>query len=413
MTGQEREFDLVLWGATGFTGRLVAEYLLGRYGASGEDLSWALAGRSQQKLEAVRAGLGAAAGDLPLVVGDADDALFTDGLAARARVVCTTVGPYARYGSKLVASCARQGTDYCDLTGELQWMRRMIDSHQGEAVASGARIVHTCGFDSIPSDLGVFFLQREMQARHGVACSRIKYRVVNFSGGFSGGTVASLLNVMAEAGSNPEVRQILADPYSINPEGQRSGPDEPDRMSPFHDEDFDAWTAPFVMAAINTRVVRRSNALLGYVYGEDFRYDEATLMGPGVLGLAKATAFTAVLGGMLGAGAVKPLRGLLARMLPSPGEGPTREQRERGFFDIKLFGEHPVDRGKSLRARVTGDRDPGYGSTAQMLGEAAVCLARDELDVGGGFLTPAAAMGEPLLARLQASAGLGFSIEQG
>ena len=327
MTGQEREFDLVLWGATGFTGRLVAEYLLGRYGASGEDLSWALAGRSQQKLEAVRAGLGAAAGDLPLVVGDADDALFTDGLAARARVVCTTVGPYARYGSKLVASCARQGTDYCDLTGELQWMRRMIDSHQGEAVASGARIVHTCGFDSIPSDLGVFFLQREMQARHGVACSRIKYRVVNFSGGFSGGTVASLLNVMAEAGSNPEVRQILADPYSINPEGQRSGPDEPDRMSPFHDEDFDAWTAPFVMAAINTRVVRRSNALLGYVYGEDFRYDEATLMGPGVLGLAKATAFTAVLGGMLGAGAVKPLRGLLARMLPSPGEGPTRDQR--------------------------------------------------------------------------------------
>jgi len=187
MTGrQEREFDLVVWGATGFTGRLVAEYLLGRYGASGEKLSWALGGRSKEKLEGVRAGLGAAAGDLPLIVGDADDAAFTDALAARARVVCTTVGPYAQYGSKLVAACARRGSDYCDLTGELQWMRRMIDSHQDEAVASGARIVHTCGFDSIPSDLGVFFLQREMQARHGVACSRIKYRVVKFSGASAG-----------------------------------------------------------------------------------------------------------------------------------------------------------------------------------------------------------------------------------
>ena len=410
----EREFDVVVWGATGFTGRLVAAYLLETYG-EGSELRWALGGRSRSKLEALQQELtqetGRSAADLPLVLADSDDEASVDALARRARVVCTTVGPYAKYGSKLVAACTGLGTHYCDLTGEVQWMRRMIDAHQKQAEASGARIVHTCGFDSIPSDLGVFFLQREMQRRHGVPCARIKSRVKAFKGAFSGGTVASLLNVLVEAGSDPEVRRVMADPYGLNPEGLRRGPDGPDRTTPAYDEDFSAWTAPFVMAGINHKVVRRSNALLDHAYGAEFRYDEAMLMGDGPTGWLKAAGLTAGLGAAMGAGAIGPLRSLLERFLPAPGEGPSKQEREAGFFDIRLYGEHPEDQGKSLRGRVTGDRDPGYGSTSKMLGESAVCLARDELSVGGGFWTPASAMGEPLLERLQAKAGLGFSIE--
>ncbi len=409
---EDREFDVVLWGATGFTGRLAAAHLFARYGTGG-DVRWALGGRNREKLEQLRSELtshGSTAEALPIIVGDAGDAASMSALAARTRVLCTTVGPYAKYGSKLVAACATGGTHYCDLTGEVQWMRRMIDTHQSDAEASGARIVHTCGFDSIPSDLGVLFLQQAMQARHGVPCRRIAYRAAGFSGGFSGGTAASLLNMFEEAADDPGIRRILGDPYALNPEGRRSGPDGPDRASPFYDEDFASWTAPFIMAGINTRVVRRSNALMKDAYGADFRYDEATLMGPGIGGWVKAAAFTAALGGTLAAAAIGPLRGLLARALPDPGEGPTPEQQEKGYFDILLYGEHPSDRGKSLRARVTGDRDPGYGSTAKMLGESAVCLAKDELDVGGGFWTPASAMGSALIERLRARAGLTFDI---
>jgi short subunit dehydrogenase-like uncharacterized protein len=412
VTAHDRELDVVVWGATGFTGRLVAEYLLGRYGAEGE-LRWALGGRSRSKLEAVQRGLGEAAADLPLLVGDGDDEAFLGELAQRTAVVCTTVGPYARYGSKLVAACAGHGAHYCDLTGEVQWVRRMLEAHQKQAGASGARIVPSCGFDSIPSDLGVFFVQREMRARHGVACARVKFRVAGFAGGMSGGTVASLLNVLAEAGSDPAVRRILADPYALNPEGERHGPDGADRMTPAYDPDFEAWTGPFVMAAINHKVVRRTNALLGYAYGRDFRYDEATLTGSGPLGAARAAALSAGLAGATAAGVIGPLRQVLGRFLPAPGEGPSPEAREAGYFDIRLFGQHPDDPAKNLFARVTGDRDPGYGSTAKMLGEAAVCLAKDDLSVGGGFWTPAAALGEPLLARLQANAGLTFRIEGG
>jgi short subunit dehydrogenase-like uncharacterized protein len=378
----ERELEVVVWGATGFTGRLVAEYLLERHGVGGE-LRWALGGRSRKKLESVREEIGRAtatpAGDLPILLGDADDEASLGALARRTRVVCTTVGPYATVGSKLVAACARAGTHYCDLTGEVQWMRRMIDAHQ---------------------------------ARHGVPCALIKYRVAGFRGGFSGGTAASLLNVLDEAARDPAVRRIVADPYALDPEG-RSGPDGPDPTTPVFDADFDAWTGPFVMSGINTRVVRRSHALLGRPWGPDFRYDEAMLMGAGAVGWLKAAALCAALGGVLAAGSIGALRRALGRLLPAPGEGPSRAQREAGFFDIRLFGEHPVDRGKSLRGRVTGDRDPGYGSTAKMLGESALCLAKDPLTVGGGFWTPASALGEPLLARLRDHAGLTFSIEAG
>ena len=408
-----REFDVVLWGASGFTGRLVAEYLLEHHGAGGP-LRWALGGRSLVKLEQVRREIGAAAGvdtaALPIVVADAADDAAIEDIARRARVVCTTVGPYARHGTPLVAACVARGTHYCDLAGEVQWMRRMIDAHQTGAAASGARIVHACGFDCIPSDLGVFFLQEEMKSRHGVASPRVKYRVKGFSGAASGGTIASMMNMLEEAGRDPTVWRILGDPYALNPEGERGGPDDGDQMGPAWDAEFGEWTGPFVMAAVDTRIVRRTNALLGYPYGRDFRYDEATLMGSGPVGLAKAVGMTAGLGGVMGAMRLGPVRRLAAGRLPKPGEGPTREQREKGYFDVRLWAQHPTDPTKSLRARVTGDRDPGYGSTAKMLAEAALCLANDELPVGGGFWTPAAAMGTALLRRLRASAGLTFEI---
>ena len=408
MAAEQREFDIVVWGATGFTGRLVAEYLLEVYGT--DSFRWALGGRSQRKLEEVRRELGA---DLPLLLGDAGDAASMRSLAERTRVVCTTVGPYSLYGSNLVSGCAKSGTHYCDLTGEIHWMRRMIDAHQDAAAASGARIVFSCGFDSIPSDLGVFFVQREMNARHGVPSPHVKGRVEAFTGTFSGGTIATMLNMLEEAGRDPEVMRLNNDPYALNPEGQRSGPDRRDPLLPAWDEDFGQWTTPFVMAALNAKVVRRSNALLGYGYGTDFRYDESLLMGPGPLGFAKAVGAAAGTGAGLAAMLLPPVRRLAARWLPAPGAGPTPEQRERGFWDLRLLAVHPDDPAKNLSARLTGDRDPGYGSTSKMLGESAVCLLQDSLSSAGGMLTPAAAMGLPLLARLQKSAGVTAEIEEG
>lgn len=401
----DREFEIVLQGATGFTGRLVAEFLLEQYGTS---LRWALCGRNRSKLEALRADLGPAAASLPLVVGDAADPAAMRALAERTAVVCSTVGPYALYGSELVAACAQTGTSYCDLTGEVHWMQRMIEAHQDAASASGARIVHTCGFDSIPSDLGVLFLQAAAQRRHGAPCTRIELRVEGFSGGASGGTVASMLNMMEEAERDPAVRRAIAEPYALNPKDQRSGPDGAGIRAPTWDAHFGQWTAPFIMADLNTKIVRRSNALLGHPWGRDFRYDEAMLMGDGPVALAKATALALGSGAALAAFAIGPLRRAISSRLPQPGDGPSQATREAGYFDLRLRGE--TRDGRVLRARVTGDRDPGYGSTAKMLGESAVCLARDPLTVGGGFWTPASAMGEPLTERLRARAGLTFDL---
>jgi short subunit dehydrogenase-like uncharacterized protein len=408
-TASDRELDLVVWGATGFTGRLVAEYLYGQYGTGG-DLRWAIGGRSPDKLDALRETLGAGE-DLPVITGDSRDPVSLAALVERTAVVCSTVGPFARYGSELVEACAAAGTHYCDITGEVQWMRRMIDAHEDTARASGARIVHACGFDSIPSDLGTLFLQDAMQAQEGRACSEVKLRVRKMKGAFSGGTVASLLNALEEAGRDPQARRALGHPYGLNPEGEQSGPDGADQKTPVYDPDFVSWTAPFVMATVNTRVVRRSNAVMDYPYGRDFRYSEAVTTGPGTMGWTRAASMTAGLGAFAAAASVGPARALMNRLfLPQPGEGPDEAQRESGSFDLRLFGR--AANGKTLRARVTGDRDPGYGATCRMLGESAVCLAQDgdALSVEGGFWTPASCMGETLIARLRASAGLGFEL---
>jgi short subunit dehydrogenase-like uncharacterized protein len=402
--------DLIVFGATSFVGQILARYLAEQFGTQGS-LKWAIAGRSEQKLAALRNSLGLAAGKVPLVVADAADEAALRRLCESTRVVVSTVGPYALYGEPLVKACAETGTDYCDLTGEVQWIRRMIRNYEPAARQSGARIVHCCGFDSIPSDLGVHFLQQQARRQFGAPCTTVKMRVKVMRGGFSGGTVASLLNVVKEAGANPALRKELANPYSICPEGYAPAVRQPNVKSAQYDADFESWVAPFVMAAINTRVVQRSNALSKQAYGEDFRYDEAMLTGRGMTGRAAALGVTAGLGGFMVASALSPTRWALERfVLPAPGEGPSAEEQRKGFFDLRFFGT--TDDGRSLRVKVTGDRDPGYGSTAKMIGQAGACLAQDFADTGrkGGFWTPATMFGDKLIARLVAHAGLTFEV---
>ena len=408
MNDSSREFDVVVVGATGFTGALVAEYLCDRYGVDGS-LRWAAAGRSQEKLAALRESLGPAASALPLIVADTLDAGSMRELARRTRVVLTTVGPYARYGSEVVAACAECGTHYCDLAGEVQWIRRMIDANDATARKNGARIVHCCGFDSIPMDIGAWFLQREARERCGAHCESIVLLVRAMKGGASGGTMASMMNLMREARADREVARVLARPYSLNPEGEQHGPDRGDQRGIHFDTDARSWTAPFIMASVNTRVVRRSHALLGYPWGSEFRYHEAIRTGRGPGGWFRAATITAGLGGLVGLASFGWSRNLLERfVLPKPGTGPDREARQNGFFKLEQTGR--LADGRRIMGRITGDRDPGYGSTSKMLAESAVCLARDDLDSGGGILTPAAAMAAPLIERLTENAGLTFEI---
>ena len=400
----ERQYDIIVWGATGFTGRLVTEYMATRYLDS--NVRWAIAGRNSSKLESLVAGR-----NIPMLTADSHDPASLAALVKQTKVILTTVGPYARYGSELVAACSEQGTHYCDLTGEVHWMRKMIDEHQTTAAASGAVIVHTCGFDSIPSDMGVYFLQKQMQEEHGVIAQQIKYRTRAFKGGFSGGTADSMIAMMEAAQKDPSIRRIAGNPYSLNdgPPGRDGG----DRFGVYFDEDFGAWVGPFVMAGVNTRVVRRSNELLSARsagYGENFRYDEGSVVGEGAKGFLGATAMSVGTGAFVGLAAIPLTRKGLQKFLPKPGEGPTAEQIENGFFTVELLGKHPSDSSKDIRVRVHGDRDPGYGSTSKMIAESAIALAQEELPVGGGIWTPASAIGDALLARLPANAGVTFEV---
>jgi short subunit dehydrogenase-like uncharacterized protein len=384
------EFDIILWGATGYTGRLVAEHLLASFGVGGE-VAWAIAGRSAARLDEVRAGIGAPAG-LTQIIADAADPGSLDAMVRRAGVVISTVGPYQLYGSPLVAACAAAGTDYVDLTGESNWIAAMIGAHAAAAKASGARLVFSCGFDSIPFDLGVFFVQAEARRRFGSYAPRVRGRVRGLKGGLSGGTLASGMATQAAAAQDPGVGALLADPFALTP--GFAGPEQPDGQTPYEDKVTGAWVGPFMMAGINTKAVHRSNLLLGHPWGRDFQYDEMQVLdGP-------PSEQGAALGGFnFGAGG-----------LPKPGEGPTEEERRTGFYDI-LFIAETAD-GRTVRAAVKGDMDPGYGSTAKLLGEAAACLAQiPRTTTPGGCWTPAAAMGEPLIRRLQARAGLSFSLE--
>ncbi len=397
-----RRFDIVLYGATGFTGQLVAEYL-----ATGADpgTRWAIAGRSAKKLQAVHTRLGLGS-HVAMLVADSHDADALKALAMQTRVVCSTVGPYAQLGTPLLAACAAAGSDYCDLTGEVQWMAEVFDTINPQAVASGARLVHCCGFDSIPFDLGVFAVQQAMFERHGVYASHVRGRMGPANGGLSGGTAASMLFMMEQASQDPLVRQRLGDPYALYPRETSSGLDGADQLGVRRDDVFGQWTGPFLMAPCNTRVIRRSNALSGFPYGTHFRYDESQLCGNWV----KACGLAVGLAGFMGALLLPPSRYLVKKLLPAPGEGPDEQARNDGYFQYFAHAHHPKDPSADIRLAVRGKRDPGYGATSRMLAQSALCLAHDELPVAGGVWTPASAMGNSLIARLSA-VDIDFTIE--
>ncbi len=401
------KYDIVVFGATSFVGKILSQYLVDTFG---KDLKWAAAARSRSKLDALQADLGAAGKKLPTIVADADDEEAMRAMCAQARVIISTVGPYALYGEPLVKACVETGTDYCDLTGEIQWVYKMIQKYEAQAKASGARIVHCSGFDSIPSDLGVFFLQQQAQIRFKQPCNKVKMRVWKFKGGASGGTAASLLNAVKEATSDPAVRKQMADPYSICTPDYRPSHRQPDVKFAQKDDDFGVWVAPFIMAGINTRVVQRSHSLLGQAYGENFTYEEAMSTGSGPKGALRAGQMAMGLGALMAGVAFKPTRGLMAKIFPEPGDGPTPEQQLAGFYDLRFQGT--TADGQTLKVKVYGDRDPGYGSTGKVLGQAGACLAFDtpKADFPGGFWTPASLFGDRLIKRLNKDAGLSFEV---
>jgi short subunit dehydrogenase-like uncharacterized protein len=402
----DKEFDVVVYGATGFTGRLVAGHLLETYGAAG-DLRWAMAGRDQARLAAVRAEIGAPE-RVPLLAADARDAASLAALARRTRAVIATVGPYQLHGEPVVAACARAGTDYVDLCGEPHWMAAMIAGYDAAARQSGARIVFACGFDSIPFDCGVHFLQRAARARWGRPARDVRGRVRRMTGGFSGGTVASMLATLDAVRRDPRVGALLVDPFALAPERLAPQPAGDDVV---HDADIPSWSAPFIMAAVNTKVVHRTNALADYAYGRDFTYSEMLLTGDGPQGERRARAAHRRMRLQQALLNFAPTRGLLRQFaLPKPGQGPSKAERERGSYEV-LFVGATAD-GRTLRAAVSGDRDPGYGSTSKMIAEAALCLNdTSRATTAGGVWTPAAAMGDALVAQLQDRAGLHFSLE--
>jgi short subunit dehydrogenase-like uncharacterized protein len=384
----DAEFDLIVYGASGYTGRLVAEHLAQRYGPNGEgagEVKWAMAGRSAQKLAEVRDEIGAPT-DTPLVVADAADPASVREMVRRTKAVVTTVGPYQLYGSDLVAACAEAGTDYLDLCGEPNWMRQMIDAHDAKAKATGARILFSCGFDSIPFEAGVYFIQQAAKAQLGAPLPRVKGRVRAIQGGLSGGTAASGKATMEALQKDPSQLAVMMSDYGLTPGFQ--GPAAPASNAPYDDPDVGP-VAPFMMAVINVKNVHRSNLLMGHAYGQDFVYDEMAMGGPG-----GPVTFTD-LGSIPGGG-------------PKPGEGPTKAEREAGFFDILFVGE--AADGRKLRASVKGDKDPGYGSTSKMLAETAIALVNAP-DVAGGIWTPAAALQDRLVERLSKNAGLTFEVE--
>ncbi|MDG1812914.1 MAG: saccharopine dehydrogenase NADP-binding domain-containing protein [Porticoccaceae bacterium] len=386
-----RELGVVVYGATGFTGRLVAEYLNKQYGVNGE-VVWAMAGRSLSKLEQVRDEMGISA-DVPLVVADSSDLASITAMVERTAVVCTTVGPYQLFGNELVEACAAAGTDYVDLCGEPGWMHKMIGTHSEAAEASGARIVFSCGFDSSPFDLGVLFLQQTAEQKLGTTVPRVRGRVRAMKGTFSGGTLASFRTTMAAAAKDRDLVNVLRNPFSLTP--GFTGADQPRGDKPVFDEVLQSWIAPFVMASINTKNIHRSNMLMGHQYGTDFVYDEMMMTGPGEKGEAIANHIAS--------------DNSMAEDPRQPGEGPNKEERENGMYDVLFVGQ--ATNGDLVKVSVQGDKDPGYGSTSKMIAESAVCLLKNPETASGGIWTPAPAMGSLLIERLQANAGLTFTVE--
>ena len=420
----KRPYAVVLYGATSFVGQITAHYLAqflsNKKSADDSEKSaviWAIAGRDKEKLEKLQSELSKTQNNeetdkkVDIIIANSDDDTSLDEMTKQTQVIISTVGPYLKYGEPLIKSCVNNGTDYVDLTGEAIFIKDMMDKYQAKAQQTGARIVNSCGFDSIPSDLGVYFTQQQAEAKFNQQCDVIHMRVKAAKGGLSGGTIASMATIFEEVGKDKARRKQVANPYLLNDDTDAPNVRQDNVSKPEYDSEHQRWLAPFVMASINTRIVHRSNQLLGYEYGREFKYDEAMWMKDGVKGQLSSYAMSAGLLGFATAMMIKPSRELLSKhVLPKSGSGPSKSEQENGYFDIRFFGE--TSEKDSISTKVTGDKDPGYGSTSRMLAQSALCLAQDvtKAEVAGGFWTPASAMGNKLLTRLEDHAGLSFEV---
>jgi short subunit dehydrogenase-like uncharacterized protein len=427
----QRPYDIVIWGASGYTGQLTAEHLARVHGCgtSHGGLRWALAGRDRAKLVRLKdhlVGLDPGARDLPLILADSHDADSLDRLCRQTRVVCATVGPFALHGAELVAACVRQRTHYCDTTGEASFIRHMVDAHHVAAQAAGVCIVHCCGVDSVPSDLGVLLLHDHVKRHDLGSLAEVRCYVTRFVGGLSGGTFASMLNLWEVAARDKQVRRDLADPYGLNDEGQRQGPDRSERPNVFHDPEADQWAGLFLMAPINTRIVRRSNQVQDFAYGPDFRYGEHRGFGPGTRGWLRAQRETVGLAGFFLGASTPPTRWLLRKFLPTPGQGPSAQDRATGRFRFEHYATTSPTKGaapRRLRAVVAAQCD-AYEATGIFAAESALLLARPPAASGPaespvdpsalpgrtGVLTPASGLGMPLIERLRTQ-GITLSVD--
>ena len=395
-----KQLDLIIWGATGFTGQLVSEYINKKY--SNTALKWGIAGRNKEKATVIAKRLNIAKDRV--FIADCNNIESLIKLTSKTKVICTTVGPYAKLGTNLIDACIKTNTNYCDITGETQWIRKMIDKYHSKAKENKIKIINSCGFDSIPSDMGVFYSQKKLFEKTGEYANKINMRVAGAKGGISGGTYNSLSNVLEEARVDKEVRKTLTNPYGLNPIDKQNGPDKADLQSVIFDKVSNSWIAPFVMAGINTKIVRRSHALIDFKYGSDFSYDEATLSGKGVLGQVKGyLSLIPIFLATRKKGSF--IKNIVDYVLPKSGEGPSEKTRISGYYNLRFY---LTQQDKIYLSKVIGDMDPGYGSTSKMLAESAVCLALDKTPETYGILTPSVALGNPLLKRLQENAGLTF-----
>ena len=398
-----KQFDIIIWGASSFTGKLVTEYIFNKYGSS--KIKWAIAGRNLDKLEKVRSQV--ADEDIPIFIADSFDEDSLSKFVKKTKVVCSTVGPYSLYGTKLVKVCLENNTNYCDITGEAHWIRTLIDNFHEEAKSKKIKIVNSCGFDSIPSDMGVYFIQNEIKKVYKNYAKSIKMRVAGIRGGISGGTYGSINNLLKESYADRNVFKVLNNPYGLNPKDKMEGMDKKDLRKIIFDKESNSWIYPFIMAGINTKIVRRSNALSNFKYGKDFRYEEATMSGKGISGFWKAVlaVFPLV---MVGLNPNSFLKKIVNSFMPKPGEGPGLEKRKNGFYNLRFYVT--IDDKNKAFAKVIGDSDPGYDSTSKMLAESALCLAFDRLPENYGVVTPSFSMGDKLLDRLNHNAGLKFEL---
>ncbi|MBB6644890.1 saccharopine dehydrogenase NADP-binding domain-containing protein [Halobellus ruber] len=414
MSSTPTNYDIVVWGATGFAGQLVAKHLTSHYPAA--ELSVALGGRNESQLRRLAEELTDESDreQIAVVVGDATDPASLGKIAGQTKVICTTVGPYTTYGTPLVEACIEAETDYCDLTGEINWVREMIDRYHDDAVAADVKIVHSCGFDSIPSDLGVNLLQSYATEEFGDACEFVRIYLEEGEGGVSGGTLASAAELFEAAATDPIARETVSNPYSLAPPGERCGVDTGEQRRPQRDSIRSIWTAPSPMAAVNERVIRRSNALLEYPWGREFRCTEVIPTGSGIGGAAAAGGIALGLG--VGTAAMKSRvlrRGLRRFVFPEPGTGPSEAKRKSGHFLVRVIGRGTTTDGPfTVASEIGAELDPGYGATARMLGEAGMCLLRGETEspLDGGILTPASGIGDPLGDRLR---DVGFTVTAG